>query len=108
MFAPIAIVYIVIKGAFFAGLVKAFTLSPSIKKAIVFGVIWTAGVGALSYIYFNADLLRAMGISWDTRQKWLMWNLGISTLYFALLSWFEDAGFFWWIILVAGVCLVIL
>jgi len=108
MFPAIAIVYIVIKGAFFAGLVKAFSLSPSIRKAIVFGILWTAGVAALSTVYFNPDMLEAMGLSWDTRRTWLAWNLGLSTLYFTLLAWFEDSGSFWWVIRVAGVGLVIL
>lgn len=108
MFVPIAIVYIVIKGAFFASLVKAFTLGPSTRKAVVFGLLYTAGVGGLSYIYFNPEMLRAMGVVWETRQKWLLWTFGLSTLYFALLAWFEDAGILWWIILVAGVGLVIL
>ena len=108
MFESIAIVYLIVKGAFFAGLVKAFTFAPSTKKAIAFGILYTLGVGGLSFVYFNPEMLQLMGITWDTRQKWLTWTFCLSTLYFWLLARFDDAGFLWWLILASGVGLVIL
>jgi hypothetical protein len=107
MLSPILVTYFVFKGAFFAGLVKAFTMHPSTKKAIVFGIIYTVGVGGLSAVWLSPEMLAAMGLEWDTRPVWLMWNLGLSTLYFLLLDWFEDAGAVWWLILAAGVGLVL-
>ena len=108
MFAPIALFYLLIKGAFLAGLIKAFTSNDSLmSKPIMFAGIYTLGIAGLSYIYLNPSMLREMGLAMQDRQIWLGSTFVLSALYFWLLAKFENAGALWWAILLLGLGLVI-
>ncbi|WP_152052559.1 hypothetical protein [Tautonia marina] len=108
MLTSVAIFYLVIKGAFLAALVKAFTSSDSLmEKPIMMAVIYTLGIAGLSYVYLNPSMLREMGISWEDRRIWLGTTFLLAALYFWLLAKFENAGALWWAILMLGLGLVI-
>lgn len=104
MFTPILIVYIVIKGAYFATLLKAFVSSESLQeKPWLMAFLWTAGVGVLSYIYF------VMGgiISKEYWIHFLVMSFVLSFLYYWLLAKFEDVGVIYWTVLILGLGLII-
>jgi hypothetical protein len=108
MVPAIAVIYLVFKGAFLAGLIKAFTSNDSLsRKPIMIAGIYTAGVAALSYIYFNPAMLRSMNVAMADRRVWLFTTFLLASLYFWLLAKFEDAGALWWAILILGLGLLI-
>jgi hypothetical protein len=108
MLTPVLIFYLVIKGAFLAGIIKAFSTNDSLMaKPIMMAAIYTLGVAGLSFVYLNPSMLREMGIVWEDRKVWLGTTFLLAAVYFWLLSKFEDAGALWWMILLLGLGLVI-
>jgi hypothetical protein len=104
MFEPILIVYLVIKAAFFATLLKAFVSSESLQeKPWLMALVYTGGVAALSYIYF----VMGGAISPDYWKHWVIVNLVLSFLYYWLLARFEDVAVIYWTVLILGLGLII-
>jgi hypothetical protein len=109
MFESIDLVYYIIKGAFFAGMLKAFIGSEMLMERPFFmAVLYTIGIGLLSYIYFIMPLEGPF--SKQLREGWMWWlakDFGLVWLYYWLLWRFEDKGALWWAILIIGIGLVI-
>ncbi len=103
MFLPFAILYLIIKGAFFATLIRAFVSSDTLQaKPWLMALIWTGGIGALCYLYFVSAGIVSMAYF----QQWLVIHLVLSMLYFWLLARFEDVWVVWWTVLILGLGLV--
>jgi hypothetical protein len=99
----ILVYYYAIKLAFFFGLVRTFVVFEPLQKHWLFlAILYTAGVAFLSGAFLlNWD--SAVGVrNWEI---WLGKTLGLSVLYFWLLSKYDEGAFFW-LLLVAGVALV--
>lgn len=101
--AMFLVYYFALKFAFFFGLLRAFILFEPLQRHWVFiAILYTAGVAFLSGAFL---------LDWDSTvgvrhwQNWLGITLGLSLLYFWLLSKFEEGTIFWLLIL-AGVGLV--
>ncbi len=118
MFASMAVVYILIKAAFLAGLIKAAVSSEDMgRRPLLLAAVYTLGIGALSFVFFNPEVLSSLHMPWpdrvigsvavDGRVFWLGTTFLITALYFWLLARFENAGMLWWSILLGGVLLII-
>lgn len=108
MLAPVVLFYLVIKGAFLAGIIKAFTNSDSLMaRPIMMAALYTLGVAGLSFVYLNPSVLREMGMAMEDRRVWLGTTFLLASVYFWLLARFEDSGALWWAILLLGLGLVI-
>lgn len=91
--------FFAVKFAFFLGLVRsAVRFEPLGERPVTLAALYTAGVAFLSW-YLVVDRL-----AWG---RWLAITFVLATIYFWLLNRFEDAGLLWWLILIAGVGLVL-
>jgi hypothetical protein len=110
-------VYFFLKLMLFFSIVKALVKFETLGDHFLFlGILYTSLVAFISYVFvvstgqfrFNAwwvlAISRATGLS-----PWLSWlaaTLVLSTVYFKLISKFED-GILFWILLVLGIPVVI-
>lgn len=104
MFAGLAIIYLIMKGALFAALLKAHISSESLQeKPWLLAGIYTVGVGVMSYFYLNLE--------WASNprfmQLWLGVSFVLSYLYYWLLAKFEDTWVVWWTVLILGLGLIV-
>lgn len=99
----VGISYFALKIAFFLGLLRSFVVFEPLQRHWLFiAILYTAGVGFLSAA-FLVEWQSAVAVRvW---QIWLGKTLGLSALYFWLLSRFDEGAFFW-LLLLAGVALV--
>ena len=115
MFQSILIYYYLIKIVFFFGLVRAQTRYDLIKDHWLFlGILYTAGVGFLSFV-FLVSWQNLAWASWQVRvaetlgvSPWMAWlgeTFVLSTLYFRLMSKFDE-GVIFWTLLLLGIPLV--
>jgi len=96
--------YFGIKLAFFFGLVHSFVKFESLQRHWLFmSVLYTVGVAFLSWVFLIAPDQTADYRLW---QIWLGKTLGLSAVYFWLLSRFDE-GILFWLLLCAGVGLVL-
>jgi hypothetical protein len=102
--AMFLVYYYALKLAFFAGLLRAFVAFEPLQRHWLFmAILYTAGVAFLSGAFL---------LNWDSAQgirNWEIWlakTLGLSVLYFWLLSRFDEGAIFW-LLLMAGAALVI-
>lgn len=103
MLLPFAILYLIIKAAFFATLLKAFVSSETLQeKPWLMSIVWTAGVGGLCYVYF----VTSGAVTMRYFQIWVGANLVLSFFYYWLLAKFEDVWVVWWTVLILGLGLV--
>ncbi len=103
MFASVQIYYYVMKAAFLFSLVRILVKFETMKDHWLFlGVLYTAGIAFLSYVFIMSP---ADFPDWRAWQIWLAKFFGLSTLYFWLLSKFDE-GVIFWTVLLLGMLLV--
>jgi hypothetical protein len=119
MFYYTAIYYLFLKAAFFFSLVRIQVKFDTMRDHWLFlGVLYTAGVVFLSYVFLFAWRDPQQPFPWPAWQLRVARNFGItperafwaetlviSTLYFRLLSKFEE-GVIFWTLLVLGLAVV--
>ena len=102
MLGFIDLYYYGIKAVFFFGLVHSFVKFETLQKSWFFlGLIYTAGVGLLSYIW----LVMPERVATRPWQIWLAETAVIAVIYFKLLERFDE-GIMFWILIVAGLAVV--
>ncbi len=88
--------YIAIKAMFFFSLVHAFVKFDTLQRHWFFiGLLYTAGVALLSWIWFVAPGQIEMRL-WEI---WLAKTFVIAVVYFKLLERFDEGWIFWTLIL---------
>jgi hypothetical protein len=103
MFATVLIYYYVIKAVFLFSLVRILVKFDTMKDHWLFlGVLYTSGIAFLSYVFIMAPQDVP---DWRSWQIWLAKFFGLSTLYFWLLSKFDE-GVIFWTVLLLGMLLV--
>jgi hypothetical protein len=97
MFASVLIYYYVMKTVFLFSLVRIQVQFETMKDHWLFlGVLYTAGVAFLSFVFIIAPQEVPDYRSW---QIWLAKFFGLSTLYFFLLARFDEGVIFWTVLL---------
>ena len=110
-------IYFFLKFMLFFSIVKALVKFETLgEHFLALGVLYTALVAFISYIFILTTQPAAFHARWIMRlnhdtglSPWLIWlgaTLVISTLYFKLLSKFDE-GIAFWILLIVGVGIVI-
>ena len=103
MFASVLIYYAVMKAIFLFSLVRIQVQFETMKDHWLFlGVLYTAGIAFLSYVFIMAPQDVP---DWRSWQIWLAKFLGLSILYFWLLAKFDE-GVIFWTVLLCGILLV--
>lgn len=101
----VGIVYLVIKGAFFASLLKVHLSSEAMKeRPFWMALIYTAGIALLSYIYFNPLLVGPTMVRWE---HWVGMSFVLAFAYYWTLAKFEEVPIIWWPTLILGLGLII-
>jgi hypothetical protein len=109
MFYTVALYYLALKAMFFFSLVRIQVKFDTMKDHWLFlGILYTAGVAFLSYVFLFGD----RQFPWPAWQLRVSRNFGIapeyafwaetlilSTLYFRLLSKFDEGVIFWTLLL---------
>jgi hypothetical protein len=91
------------KAVFLFSLVRISVKFETMKDHWLFlGVLYSAGVAFLSYVFIMAPQDVP---PWREWQIWLAKFFGLSTLYFYLLSKFDE-GVIFWTVLLLGILLV--
>ncbi len=99
----LAVYYIGIKAAFLFSLVHAFVKFEPLQKHWFFlGLLYTAGVVMLSWVWFVAPQEAPNYHAWQI--FWLK-TAGIAVLYFWLLQRFDE-GWIFWTLIIAGLGVV--
>jgi hypothetical protein len=94
--------YIAIKAMFLFGLVHSFVKFELLQKHWLFmGLIYTAGVGLLSWVW----LVAPGQVEYRPWEIWLAKTLVIAVIYFKLLDRFDEGPIFW-MLLMAGLAVV--
>jgi hypothetical protein len=111
------IYYYFLKFTIFFSIVKALVKFETLGNHFLFlGILYTSLVAFISYVFilttepgsFNANWLLRINHSTGV-SPWLIWlaaTLVLSTLYFKLLSKFDE-GILFWILLILGIAVVI-
>ena len=109
MFASVLIYYFLLKITFFFGLVRIQVKFDTMKDHWLFlGILYTAGVAFLAYVFLFSwqdfqwsplyrNVARNFGIT--PTQFFLGGTLILSTVYFWLLSKFDEGVIFWTLLL---------
>jgi hypothetical protein len=109
MFASVLIYYFLLKITFFFGLVRIQVKFDTMKDHWLFlGILYTAGVAFLSFVYLFSwqefqwpalyrNIARNFGIT--PTQFFLAGTFILSTVYFWLLSKFDEGVIFWTLLL---------
>ena len=98
-----SIYYVGLKAAFLFGLVHSFVKFENLQKHWLFmGLLYTAGVVFLSWVWFVAPQEQPNYRPWQV--FWIETGV-LSVIYFKLLEWFDEGPLFW-MLLVAGLGLV--
>jgi hypothetical protein len=106
-------IYYFLKFTIFFSIVKALVRFETLGNHFLsLGILYTSLVAFISYVFIlttQPDAFRADWVLWIRQQTglspWLSWlaaTLGVSTLYFKLLSKFDE-GVLFWILLVLGI-----
>ncbi len=99
----LAVYYIGIKAAFLFSLVHAFVKFEPLQKHWLFlGLLYTAGVVMLSWVWFVAPQEAPDYRAWQI--FWLKAGV-IAVIYFKLLERFDE-GWMFWTLIIAGLGLV--
>jgi hypothetical protein len=112
------IYYYCLKFTIFFSIVKALVKFETLGNHFLFlGILYTTLVAFISYVFIVTTNPAAFDAPWVMMlhhatglSPWLSWlveTLGLSTLYFKLLSRFDE-GILFWILLVLGIPLVII
>jgi hypothetical protein len=102
MFGFIDVYYYALKAIFLFSLVHSFVKFETLQKSWFFmGLLFTAGVALLSYIW----LVMPGRIEMHPWQVWLAEMAGIAVVYFWLLQRFDEGPIFW-MLLMAGLGVV--
>jgi hypothetical protein len=89
--------YYFIKMVFFFSLVRSLVRFDPLKKQLIFlGLLYTAAVAFLSYVFL---LSWQPAIDWRVWEIWLGKTFLLATFYFWLLVRFEEGILFWVLIL---------
>jgi hypothetical protein len=110
-------IYFFLKFIIFFSIVKALVKFETLQNHSLFlGILYTSIVGFISYVFILTTQPNAFQAVWVMRinqmtglSPWLIWlaaTLLLSTLYFKLLSNFDE-GIFFWILLILGIPLAI-
>jgi hypothetical protein len=103
MFVSVILYYYLMKAVFLFSLVRILVKFETMKDHWLFlGILYTAGITFLSYVFLMAPQDNP---DWRSWQIWLAKFLGLSTLYFYLLSKFDE-GVIFWTVLLLGMLLV--
>lgn len=95
------IAYFAMKFTFFFSLVRSFVKYEPLQDHFVFlAMLYTAAVAFMSYVFLQSP--RTDVIDWFAWKQWLAITFLISTVYFWLLSRYDE-GLFFWILIVAGI-----
>lgn len=106
-------IYFFLKFMIFFSIVKALVKFETLGNHFLFlGILYTSIVAFISYVFILTTQPSAFHSDWVMRvhqmtglSPWLSWlaaTLGLSTLYFKLLSKFDE-GILFWILLVLGI-----
>jgi hypothetical protein len=109
-------IYYFLKLMLFFSIVKALVRFETLGNHFVFlGILYTTLVAFISYVFVVSTRLADFHASWvmaihraTNLSPWLSWlaaTLVLSTLYFKLISKFED-GILFWVLLILGIPLV--
>ena len=93
------IIYLSLKGLLLLGLARAYVLYEPLQKSWLFwSLFYTAGVAALSWVFFLSMRPEIPNREW---QLWLLKTFILVVVYFKLLSKFDE-GFLFWVIFLGG------
>src|SRR3954463_5902208 len=109
-------IYFFLKLMLFFSIVKALVKFDSLQAHFLFlGVLYTGLVALISYVFLVSTRQLDLHAAWLLRASaatglspWLTWlaaTLVLSTLYFKLISKFDE-GILFWILLILGIPLV--
>jgi len=99
--------YFGLKAVFFYGLVHSFVKFDPLQKHWIFlSVLYTAGVAFLSYVFLIGPGIAQYWGSWRLWEIWLGETVVIAAVYFKLLARFDE-GILFWLLLMAGVGVVL-
>jgi hypothetical protein len=103
----ISLYYFGLKAVFFYMLVHSYVKFDVLEKHWFFlSVLYTAGVAFLTYVFLIAP---GVGQYWANWTAWFIWlgeTLVITAVYFKLLARFDE-GILFWLLLMAGVFVVL-
>ena len=115
MFVAVASYYLVMKAVFFFSLVRIQVKFDTMKDHWLFlGILYTAGVAFLSYVFLFSwqkfdwadwQLRIARGVGITPEQSFVAQTFLLSTLYFWLMSRFDE-GVVFWTLLLLGILVV--
>jgi hypothetical protein len=104
LFQSLSILYLLIKAAYFASLLKAFVGSEALQsKPLMMALMYTAGVGGLSYFYLYPVWQQNPNWMWT----WVGLSLAASYVFYWILARYEDVWVIWWTTLIGGTILII-
>lgn len=96
--------YYGIKMAFFFGLVQAYVKYEPLQRSWLFlSLLYTAGVAFISWVFLIAPMAT---VDWRQWEFWLLKTLVLMAVYLRLLRRFDEGAMFW-VLLAAGVAVVL-